>query len=92
MEVSFPPAPVVPLVSMPHLDTNDDETYDFVDNEGADDGPYTNAGQAVADLGFVVREEGGETETPGSETETPSGETETPPETPGGETDTPTDT
>ena len=81
---------------MPHLDTNDDETYDFVDNEGADDGPYTNTGQAVVDLGFVVREEGGETpgaetETP-SETETPGGETEMPPETPEDETATPPET
>ena len=45
---------------MPHLDTNDNETYDFVDNECADDGPYTNAGQAVVDLGFVALRVGAE--------------------------------
>jgi len=71
-EVPFPPAPVKPLIPMPHLDTDDDESYDFVTSEGDDDGPYTAEGQAVVDLGFV--DTGGE----GTDTETPNGtETET---------------
>ncbi|UHQ95406.1 DUF7282 domain-containing protein [Haloterrigena alkaliphila] len=31
------------LIAMPHRDTNDNETYDFVDSEGADDPPYLTA-------------------------------------------------
>jgi PGF-CTERM protein len=31
------------VIAMPHLDTNGNETYDFVTSEGADDGPYTDA-------------------------------------------------
>jgi len=73
-EVTFPPAPAKPLVPMPHRDTDDDESYDFVDSEGADDGPYTAAGQAVVDLGFVTTESEGTdtgTGTPeGTDTET----------------------
>ncbi|ELZ27436.1 hypothetical protein C475_05940 [Halosimplex carlsbadense 2-9-1] len=58
-EVPFPPAPAKPLVPMPHLDTDDDDSYDFVDSEGEDDGPYTAEGQAVVDLGFVTTEDEG---------------------------------
>jgi hypothetical protein len=29
------------LIAMPHMDTNDNEEYDFVTSEGEDDGPYT---------------------------------------------------
>jgi PGF-CTERM protein len=36
------------LITMPHQDTDGDETYDFVSSEGADDAPY------VADDGAVV--------------------------------------
>ena len=37
-------------IAMPHLDTDGDESYDFVSSEGADDGPYTDAdGNAVVD-------------------------------------------
>jgi PGF-CTERM protein len=36
-------------VAMPHLDTNDNEGYDFVDSEGASDSPYTASGEAVVD-------------------------------------------
>jgi hypothetical protein len=43
-----------PLVPMPHLDTNGNEEYDFVESGGEDDGPYTENGQAVVDLGFVA--------------------------------------
>lgn len=42
-----------PLVAMPHFDTNGNGQYDFVATEGAEDGPYTEAGQAVVDLGFA---------------------------------------
>jgi PGF-CTERM protein len=31
------------LIPMPHRDTNDNEQYDFVDSNGSEDGPYTNA-------------------------------------------------
>ncbi len=90
-EVPFPPAPVKPLIPMPHLETDDDETYDFVTSEGAEDGPYTEIGQAVVDLGFVLPEsEGTATGTAGAETETPTDDgemTDTPTE-----TETPTDT
>jgi PGF-CTERM protein len=36
-------------IAMPHLDTNDNEGYDFVDSEGEADGPYTADGEAVVD-------------------------------------------
>jgi surface glycoprotein (TIGR04207 family)/PGF-CTERM protein len=40
--------------AMPHFDTDDDETYDFVTSEGADDGPYTTAsGDIVLDGGVI---------------------------------------
>ncbi|QLH80253.1 DUF7282 domain-containing protein [Halosimplex pelagicum] len=76
-EVPFPPAPTKPLIPMPHLDTDDDDSYDFVTSEGADDGPYTAEGQAVVDLGFVTPEsEGTDTATgtpEGTETATETG-------------------
>ncbi|WP_139246594.1 DUF7282 domain-containing protein [Halogranum amylolyticum] len=37
------------LIAMPHLDTNDNDTYDFVSSGGKDDGPYTANGEAVLD-------------------------------------------
>lgn len=43
-----------PLVAMPHLDTNGNEEYDFVDTGGSEDGPYVAGGNAVVDLGFAV--------------------------------------
>jgi PGF-CTERM protein len=42
------------LVAMPHMDSNDNEMYDFVENEGGDDGPYTADGGAVVDGGAVT--------------------------------------
>jgi len=42
------------LVAMPHMDTDDDQTYDFVTSEGADDGPYTADDEAVTDSGAVT--------------------------------------
>jgi PGF-CTERM protein len=32
------------IIAMPHTDTDDDETYDFVTSEGEADGPYTTSG------------------------------------------------
>jgi rubrerythrin len=37
------------LIAMPHLDTNDNGTYDFITSEGDADGPYTADGEAVVD-------------------------------------------
>lgn len=37
------------LIAMPHRDTNDNDTYDFVTSEGDEDGPYTGDGQPVTD-------------------------------------------
>lgn len=37
------------LIAMPHMDTNDNEEYDFVTSEGEDDGPYTDDDEAVVD-------------------------------------------
>lgn len=49
--VQFPPVP--PLMPMPHRDTNGNQSYDFSDSQGQEDGPYVGAGQPVVDLGFV---------------------------------------
>ncbi|MHB9287508.1 hypothetical protein ACKVMT_10790 [Halobacteriales archaeon Cl-PHB] len=48
--------PARPLVPMPHMDTNGNEALDFLTSEGADDGPYTKAGQAVIGAGLVTVE------------------------------------
>jgi PGF-CTERM protein len=37
------------VVAMPHLDTNDNQAYDFVSSEGDADGPYTVDGDIVLD-------------------------------------------
>jgi plastocyanin len=42
------------LIAMPHRDTDGDETYDFVDTDGSEDGPYTDAGSAITDSGQVT--------------------------------------
>ena len=42
------------LVPMPHRETGDNETYDFVATDGEEDGPYTRAGAPVVDLGYVA--------------------------------------
>ncbi|WP_276260459.1 DUF7282 domain-containing protein [Haloglomus litoreum] len=43
--------------AMPHLDSDGDQTYDFVTSEGADDGPYTtNEGNAVVDPATITVE------------------------------------
>ncbi|MEF8840046.1 MAG: BGTF surface domain-containing protein [Haloarculaceae archaeon] len=45
------------LIAMPHQDTNDNEAYDFVSSDGAQDGPYTANGSAVVDPAEVTVEE-----------------------------------
>ncbi|ELZ21625.1 DUF7282 domain-containing protein [Natrinema limicola] len=43
------------LVAVPHHDTNDDETFQYVDSEGEEDVPYvTGAGAPVIDGAFVT--------------------------------------
>ncbi len=42
------------LVAMPHMETTDDTTYDFVASDGEDDGPYVTDGDAVVDDGNVT--------------------------------------
>jgi len=79
------------LIAMPHLDTNDNEVYDFVLSVGEVDGPYVADGEAVVDQATVSvgAEEPVETET---ETEEPvETETEEPVDTPT-ETEEPVDT
>jgi hypothetical protein len=41
------------LIAMPHRDTDGDEEYDFVENDGGNDGPYTEDGEAVVDDAHV---------------------------------------
>ncbi|MGM0718505.1 MAG: DUF7282 domain-containing protein, partial [Halobacteriota archaeon] len=51
------------LIAMPHQDTNDNETYDFNDSEGEDDGPYVDdAGDPIIDDAEVTVGEEGETD------------------------------
>jgi hypothetical protein len=42
------------LIAMPHRDTNDNETYDFVETGGEEDGPYTADGDVVLDDASVT--------------------------------------
>jgi hypothetical protein len=42
------------LIAMPHMETTDDETYDFVTSEGEDDGPYVVDGEIVVDVGNLT--------------------------------------
>ncbi|WP_256391804.1 DUF4397 domain-containing protein [Natronoarchaeum rubrum] len=50
------------LIAMPHLDTNDNEEYDFVESEGEDDGPYTEDGEPVIDDAEITVEDGDDEE------------------------------
>jgi len=55
------------LIAMPHRETNDNETYNFVSSGGEEDGAFTKDGSAVVDKGMVtvveeMDEEGEETE------------------------------
>jgi len=42
------------LIAMPHMETNDNEVYNFVETGGEEDGPYTEDGEAVVDDGKVT--------------------------------------
>ncbi|UWG47957.1 S-layer-forming halobacterial major cell surfaceglycoprotein [Halanaeroarchaeum sp. HSR-CO] len=61
------------LTAMPHLDTNDNSEFDFVSEEGAEDGPYTEDGEAVVDDAMVTVE----ADEPAPTTEEPTNETTT---------------
>jgi len=65
------------LIAMPHQDTNDNQTYDFTDSEGEDDGPYLDdAGEAIIDDAEVTVEDGtgvGDDTGVGNETEDDTG-------------------
>lgn len=37
------------LIAMLHVDTNSSEVYEFVTNNGQEDGPYTEGGEAIVD-------------------------------------------
>jgi PGF-CTERM protein/surface glycoprotein (TIGR04207 family) len=65
-------------IAMPHMDTNDNQEYDFVTSEGESDGPYTNAeGQPVTASASLTVETGDGTETGTGTTEDPGTDTET---------------
>ncbi|SEN71118.1 CARDB protein [Halorientalis persicus] len=65
------------LIAMPHLDTNDNETYDFVATDGAADGPYTDEdGNATLDDAAVTVEEATAEETEEATEEATAEETE----------------
>jgi hypothetical protein len=53
------------LIAMPHRDTNGNETYEFVDTDGGEDGPYTDAEGAITDAGEVTVGEEIEVDAPG---------------------------
>lgn len=42
------------LIAMPHLDTNDNGTYDFITSNGEKDGPYVMDGSAVVDSACIT--------------------------------------
>lgn len=51
------------LIAMPHLDTNGNQSFDFVATDGAEDGPYTFAnGTAVTDQATVQVTDGNVTD------------------------------
>jgi hypothetical protein len=45
------------LIGMPHRDTDGDEEYDFVQNDGGNDDPYTENGEAIVDTATVSVDE-----------------------------------
>ncbi|WP_083405298.1 DUF7282 domain-containing protein [Haloferax larsenii] len=67
------------LTAMPHLDTNANETFDFVQTNGSEDGPYTDDGTPVTDEGLVTVVS--EPTTPNETTTTPNETATTPNET-----------
>jgi hypothetical protein len=46
------------LIAMPHFDSNDNGSYDFITSEGQDDGPYTMDGKPVVNPGEITVEDG----------------------------------
>ncbi len=50
------------LIAMPHLDTDGNEEYDFVESGGKMDGPYTKDGKAVIDDAKIYRRDGLQTD------------------------------
>jgi len=42
------------LVAMPHMETTDNEDFEFVESDGEDDGPYVVDGAAVVDVGNLT--------------------------------------
>lgn len=68
------------VTAMAHLDSNANETFDFVASDGTDDGPYLVNGSAVVDDATVTVETPTTTEPPANETtEPPITETTTEP-------------
>ncbi|MFW6002792.1 MAG: DUF7282 domain-containing protein, partial [Halanaeroarchaeum sp.] len=61
------------LTAMPHLDTNDNMAFEFVTEEGAEDGPYTTDGEPVVDDAMITIE----SDEPEPTTEEPTNETTT---------------
>jgi len=49
----------MPLIAMPHADSNDNQTYEFVTSEGNEDAQYVQDGLPVVDLGFASPGDGG---------------------------------
>ncbi|WP_276273773.1 DUF7282 domain-containing protein [Haloarcula litorea] len=80
------------LIAMPHVESGDNQTYDFVRTNGTEDGPFTVDGQAVVDTAIVtVADDGGEEPTETATEEPTETATEEPTETATpGETDTET--
>ncbi|MFC4541930.1 hypothetical protein ACFO5R_08315 [Halosolutus amylolyticus] len=65
------------LIAMPHRDTNDNQTYDFVETDGQQDGPYlTPDDEPVTDDAVVTVEDGAVDEEPVDEAPDDSEETE----------------
>ncbi len=46
------------LIAMPHMDSDDNDTYDFVTSQGEADGPYTMDGKAVIDDAKITLSDG----------------------------------
>ncbi|MFC7044239.1 hypothetical protein ACFQH6_01420 [Halobacteriaceae archaeon GCM10025711] len=73
----------VTLVAMAHLDTNENQVYDFSATNGTDDGPYTVGGEPVIDeaaVGIVAVEEPAPPEDNATTTPPEDNATTTPPE------------
>ncbi|WP_231185715.1 hypothetical protein [Haladaptatus sp. DYF46] len=65
------------LIAMPHLDTNDNQVYDFVTSGGSADLPYVVDNNIVADSAYVTVESGGGATTTSTTTAAPTTGTST---------------